>query len=149
MKVSIKIYLCTSKLVSQRLYKAFVPYNVRILCITFISLFLSLEVPELAGFWLLSFLFQLPILLFFMTDPDIIILPLERAVHSLYLAFLLAEILASFLALRVMTCKLALQFHMSQFGPIQSLHTVEALPMLGLSHGSRSVLPVMDIPQPQ
>ncbi|KAI7813056.1 transmembrane protein 17A [Triplophysa rosa] len=107
------------------------------------------KVPELAGFWLLSFLFQLPILLFFMTDPDIIILPLERAVHSLYLAFLLAEILASFLALRVMTRKLALQFHMRQFGPVQSLHTVDALPMLGLSCGTRSVLPVMDIPQPQ
>ncbi|CAB1322316.1 unnamed protein product, partial [Coregonus sp. 'balchen'] len=36
-------------------------------------------VPELAGFWLISFLFQLPILLFFLTDEDIIILPLERA----------------------------------------------------------------------
>lgn len=109
-----------------------------------LPLFVSLEVPELAGFWLLSFLFQLPILLFFMTDSDIIILPLERAVHSLYLAFLLAEILASFLALRVMTRKLALRFHMRQFGPVQSL---EALPMHGLSYGARSVLPVMDMPQ--
>lgn len=106
-----------------------------------LPLFVSLEVPELAGFWLLSFLFQLPILLFFMTDPEIIILPLERAVHSLYLAFLLAEILASFLALRVMTRKLALRFHMRQFGPVQSRT------MLGLSYGARSVLPVMDMPQ--
>ncbi|XP_039515648.1 transmembrane protein 17A [Pimephales promelas] len=103
------------------------------------------KVPELAGFWLISFLFQLPILLFFITDQDIIILPLERAVHSLYLAFLLGELLASFLALRVMTRKLAQQFHMRQFGPVQGLHTAEALPMFGLPHGGRSVLPVRDI----
>jgi transmembrane protein 17 len=57
-------------------------------------------VPELAGFWLISFLFQLPILLFFLTDEDIIILPLERAVHSIYLLFILSELLASFFALR-------------------------------------------------
>ncbi|XDV21407.1 hypothetical protein PO909_026507 [Leuciscus waleckii] len=103
------------------------------------------KVPELAGFWLISFLFQLPIVLFFITDQDIIILPLERAVHSLYLAFLLGELLASFLALRVMTRKLAQQFHMKQFGPVQGLHTAEALPMFGLPHGGRSVLPVRDI----
>ncbi|XP_051549141.1 transmembrane protein 17A [Myxocyprinus asiaticus] len=103
------------------------------------------KVPELAGFWLISFLFQLPILLFFITDQDIIILPLEWAVHSLYLAFLLAEVLASFLALRVMTRKLALQFHMRQFGPVQSLHTGEALPLFALQYGGRSVLPVRDI----
>lgn len=61
---------------------------------------LSDQVPELAGFWLISFLFQLPILLFFLTDEDIIILPLERAVHSIYLLFILSELLASFFALR-------------------------------------------------
>uniref|UniRef100_A0A8C2GMD4 Uncharacterized protein n=1 Tax=Cyprinus carpio TaxID=7962 RepID=A0A8C2GMD4_CYPCA len=52
------------------------------------------KVPELAGFWLISFLFQLPILLFFISDEDTIILPHERAVHSLYLGFLLGELLA-------------------------------------------------------
>ncbi|XP_016107426.1 transmembrane protein 17A isoform X1 [Sinocyclocheilus grahami] len=103
------------------------------------------KVPELAGFWLISFLFQLPIILFFITDEDTIILPLERAVHSLYLAFLLGELLASFLALRVMTRKLTQQFHMRQFGPVQGLHTAETLPMFGLPYGGRSVLPVRDI----
>ncbi|KPP60215.1 transmembrane protein 17A-like, partial [Scleropages formosus] len=71
-------------------------------------------VPELAGFWLLTFLLQLPILLFFLTDNGIIILPLERAMHSLYLVFLLSEILAALQALRVMTRKLTLQFHLRQ-----------------------------------
>ncbi|XP_029112721.1 transmembrane protein 17A [Scleropages formosus] len=72
------------------------------------------KVPELAGFWLLTFLLQLPILLFFLTDNGIIILPLERAMHSLYLVFLLSEILAALQALRVMTRKLTLQFHLRQ-----------------------------------
>uniref|UniRef100_A0A8C1R0U3 Zgc:112294 n=1 Tax=Cyprinus carpio TaxID=7962 RepID=A0A8C1R0U3_CYPCA len=103
------------------------------------------KVPELAGFWLISFLFQLPIILFFITDEDTIILPLERAVHSLYLTFLLGELLASFLALRVMTRKLTQQFHMRQFGPVQGLHTAETLPLFGLPYGGRSVLPVRDI----
>uniref|UniRef100_A0A672IHD9 Transmembrane protein 17A-like n=1 Tax=Salarias fasciatus TaxID=181472 RepID=A0A672IHD9_SALFA len=72
------------------------------------------KVPELAAFWLLSFMFQLPVLLFFLTDEGILILPLERAVHSLYLTFLLAQIVASFLALRTMTRKLTLLFHLRQ-----------------------------------
>uniref|UniRef100_A0A672IFR6 Transmembrane protein 17A-like n=1 Tax=Salarias fasciatus TaxID=181472 RepID=A0A672IFR6_SALFA len=74
------------------------------------------KVPELAAFWLLSFMFQLPVLLFFLTDEGILILPLERAVHSLYLTFLLAQIVASFLALRTMTRKLTLLFHLRQIG---------------------------------
>uniref|UniRef100_A0A8C2D5X4 Zgc:112294 n=1 Tax=Cyprinus carpio TaxID=7962 RepID=A0A8C2D5X4_CYPCA len=99
------------------------------------------KVPELAGFWLILFLFQLLILCFFISDEDTIIPSLELAVHSLYLGFLLA----SFLALCVMTRKLTQQFHMRQFGPVQGLHTAEVLPLFGLPYGGRSVLPVRDI----
>ncbi|XP_030593641.1 transmembrane protein 17A isoform X1 [Archocentrus centrarchus] len=99
------------------------------------------KVPELAAFWLLSFMFQLPVLLFFLTDEGIIILPLERAVHSLYLLFLLAQILASFLALRTMTRKLTLLFHLRQFGKVESFRHTGMSPMYGLSY-HRSVLPV-------
>ncbi|XP_037387224.1 transmembrane protein 17A isoform X2 [Pygocentrus nattereri] len=98
---------------------------------------LDLKVPELAGFWLISFLFQLPILLFFLSDEGLMILPLERAVHSLYLAFLLGEVCASFVALRVMTRKLALQFHLRQFG----LHATDTLSVFG----ARSVLPLLPV----
>lgn len=97
--------------------------------------------PELAAFWLLSFMFQLPVLLFFLTDEGIIILPLERAVHSFYLLFLLAQILASFLALRTMTRKLTMLFHLRQFGKVDSLRHAGMSPVYGLSY-HRSVLPV-------
>ncbi|XP_037338715.2 transmembrane protein 17A [Pungitius pungitius] len=74
------------------------------------------KVPELAAFCLLSFVLQVPVLLFFLTDEGTLVLPLERAVHSLYLLLLLAQVLASFLALRTMTRKLTLLFHLRQFG---------------------------------
>uniref|UniRef100_A0A3P8SQT8 Zgc:112294 n=1 Tax=Amphiprion percula TaxID=161767 RepID=A0A3P8SQT8_AMPPE len=99
------------------------------------------KVPELAAFWLLSFMFQLPVLLFFLTDEGIIILPLERAVHSVYLLFLLAQILASFLALRTMTRKLTLLFYLRQFGKVEGFRHTGMSPVYGLPY-HRSVLPV-------
>lgn len=99
------------------------------------------QVPELAAFWLLSFMFQLPILLFFLTDEGIIILPLERAVHSLYLLFLLAQILASFLALRTMTRKLTLLFYLRQFGKVDTFSQAGMSPLYRLPY-HRSVLPM-------
>ncbi|XP_040010565.1 transmembrane protein 17A [Xiphias gladius] len=99
------------------------------------------RVPELAAFWVLSFMFQLPVLLFFLTDEGIIILPLERAVHSVYLLFLLAQILASFLALRTMTRKLTLLFYMRQFGKVESFRHAGMSPVYGLPY-HRSVLPL-------
>ncbi|KAG9339596.1 hypothetical protein JZ751_023487 [Albula glossodonta] len=99
------------------------------------------KVPELAGFWLLTFLFQLPILLFFLTDEGTIILPLERAVHSVYLLFIASEVLAAFLALRTMSRKLTLQFHLRQFSQHPSLHAAYFGPAFGLPYG-RSVLPM-------
>ncbi|XP_077943558.1 transmembrane protein 17A [Gasterosteus aculeatus] len=101
------------------------------------------KVPELAAFCLLSFMFQLPVLLFFLTDEGILILPLERAVHSLYLAFLLAQILASFLALRTMTRKLTLLFHLRQFGRVESLGHAGMSPVCGSPcRRRRGALPV-------
>ncbi|XP_062307658.1 transmembrane protein 17A [Osmerus eperlanus] len=102
---------------------------------------LTEKVPEVAGFWLLSLLFQLPILLFFLTDEEIIILPLERAVHSVYLLFLLAQLVTSFLALRDMTHKLTMQFHLRQFGEMETLRPAAGSPVYGPAH-SRSVLPM-------
>ncbi|XP_014015490.1 transmembrane protein 17A isoform X1 [Salmo salar] len=111
---------------------------------------LSDQVPELAGFWLISFLFQLPILLFFLTDEDIIILPLERAVHSIYLLFILSELLASFFALRAMTRKLTLLFHLRQFVEVENLHHLHhhhlhlagKSPAFGMPYYGRTVLPM-------
>ncbi|XP_043385703.1 transmembrane protein 17B-like [Chelonia mydas] len=86
------------------------------------------KVPELAGFLLLSFLIQLPLLLFLLTDEHIIRLPLETAVHIIYLVFLASEITAAFFGLKVMTRQLATQFYLKQFEdagrPWQSGHSM-------------------------
>uniref|UniRef100_A0A669PEJ8 Transmembrane protein 17B n=1 Tax=Phasianus colchicus TaxID=9054 RepID=A0A669PEJ8_PHACC len=76
---------------------------------------LPTQVPELAGFLLLSILIQLPLLLFLLTDHLTIRLPLELAVHSLLLAFLICEVVAGFQALRAMSRQLAAQFYLRQF----------------------------------
>ncbi|GAA6093994.1 transmembrane protein 17A [Tachysurus ichikawai] len=104
------------------------------------------KVPELSAFWLISLAFQLPILLFFLTDEGLLILPLERVVHCLYLGFLLCEVLSSFVALRVMSRKLALQFHLRQFS-----RTVDTCSVFSFSCGNRSVLPLLPVrdEQPQ
>ncbi|XP_023684712.1 transmembrane protein 17A [Paramormyrops kingsleyae] len=102
---------------------------------------LNEKIPELAGFWLLSFLFQLPILLFLLTDEGAIILPLERAVHSVYLVFLLSELAAAALALRTMSRKLSLQFRLRQFGEVQCSRPADRSPAFSLPY-RRSVFPV-------
>ncbi|XP_015285073.1 PREDICTED: transmembrane protein 17B-like [Gekko japonicus] len=73
------------------------------------------KVPELAGFLLLSFLIELPVLLFLLTDKDTIRLPLEMAMHLILLLFLTSEIGAAFFALKGMTKQLARQFYLKQF----------------------------------
>uniref|UniRef100_A0A8C5GNW1 Transmembrane protein 17A-like n=1 Tax=Gouania willdenowi TaxID=441366 RepID=A0A8C5GNW1_GOUWI len=102
------------------------------------------KVPELAAFWLLTFTLQLPVVLFFLTDEDTIILPLERAVHSLYLVFLLTQIFASFLALRTMTRKLILLFHLRQFGKVENSHHVGMSSVYEFQY-HHSVLPVSPV----
>ncbi|XP_074700376.1 transmembrane protein 17B-like isoform X5 [Strix aluco] len=57
---------------------------------------------------------KLPLLLFLLTDSRVILLPLELALHSLLLAFLVAEMAAAFLALKTMSKQLAAQFYLRQ-----------------------------------
>ncbi|XP_078278004.1 transmembrane protein 17-like [Rhinoraja longicauda] len=73
------------------------------------------KLPELAGFWLLSFVIQLPIILFLLTDESIIITPLERGVHILYFSLLVIELVVGFHALREMTNHLVKRFYLQQF----------------------------------
>ncbi|KAM3937596.1 transmembrane protein 17B-like isoform 1-T1 [Leptodactylus fuscus] len=72
------------------------------------------KVPELAGFLLLTFLIQTPLILFLLTDEQIIILPLEFAVHAIYITFLQTELLVSFYVLKIMTRQLATQFYLQR-----------------------------------
>uniref|UniRef100_A0A670YYY7 Transmembrane protein 17 n=1 Tax=Pseudonaja textilis TaxID=8673 RepID=A0A670YYY7_PSETE len=65
------------------------------------------KVPELAGFLLLSFVIEMPVLLFILTDHQVIQMPLEMAVHGVLLCFLTSEIMAASFALKEMAMYLA------------------------------------------
>uniref|UniRef100_A0A3B5L4Q6 Transmembrane protein 17 n=1 Tax=Xiphophorus couchianus TaxID=32473 RepID=A0A3B5L4Q6_9TELE len=62
------------------------------------------KVPELAGFWLLTTLLQLPLILFQLFNEAILIQPLERGVHIVLTVFILIQVWAAsgFAALRNM-----------------------------------------------
>ncbi|CAJ0932449.1 unnamed protein product [Ranitomeya imitator] len=82
--------------------------------------FLRVAVPELSGFLLLTFLIQMPLILFLLTDEQIVILPLEFAVHTIYIIFLNFELLVSFFALKIMTQQLATQFYLQSTDDLEA-----------------------------
>jgi len=61
-----------------------------------------LQVPELAGCWLLTFLLELPASLFLLLNEATIILPIERAMHLVYAVFVILEVIIGGIALRIM-----------------------------------------------
>ncbi|CAL1595558.1 unnamed protein product [Knipowitschia caucasica] len=90
-------------------------------CIEAIRLYLGYsgnlqeKVPELAGFWLLSILLQLPLILFQLFNEAILIQPLERGVHIVQCIFLLTQVFAGFIALQDLVRHTESQFHLRQF----------------------------------
>ncbi|NWW81354.1 TMM17 protein, partial [Climacteris rufus] len=73
------------------------------------------KVPELAGFWLLTLLPQLPVILFLLFNEALQIHPLERAVHIVFAAFLSFQAVAAFFTLRRMVNTLASRFRLTEF----------------------------------
>ncbi|KAJ6659629.1 hypothetical protein lerEdw1_018598 [Lerista edwardsae] len=78
------------------------------------------KVPELAGFWLLSLLLQLPLILFLLLNEGLKIQPLERAVHIIFVTFLVVQVITAFLALKRMVNQLATRFHLHEFDNLPS-----------------------------
>ncbi|XP_004369339.1 transmembrane protein 17 [Trichechus manatus latirostris] len=73
------------------------------------------KVPELAGFWLLSLLLQLPLILFLLFNEGLKSLPMEKAIHIIFTLFLTFQVVAAFLALKRMVNQLATRFHLQDF----------------------------------
>ena len=79
------------------------------------SLFFDPQVPELAGFWLLTILLQLPLQGFLLFNEDLIILPIERAANIIMVFMIISELITGFYALRKITRHQARKFHLHQF----------------------------------
>ncbi|NWU95334.1 TMM17 protein, partial [Upupa epops] len=73
------------------------------------------KVPELAGFWLLSLLLQLPAVLFLLLNDCLKSQPLERAVHTILALFLTFQVVAAFFTLKRMVNKLETHFSLTKF----------------------------------
>merc|ERR1712050_120815 len=76
---------------------------------------LSEKVPELAGFWLLTILLQLPLQGFLLLNRDLILVPLEQAAGVVMMTMIIAELVTGFMALREITRHQASKFHLQQF----------------------------------
>uniref|UniRef100_A0A4W3JRF7 Transmembrane protein 17 n=1 Tax=Callorhinchus milii TaxID=7868 RepID=A0A4W3JRF7_CALMI len=77
------------------------------------------KVPELAGFWLLTCLIQVPAVLYLCLYEKLLVLPVEKALNSIYLALFLGELMTGFLALREMASQLQSRFHLRQFDHLE------------------------------
>ncbi|KFV87475.1 Transmembrane protein 17, partial [Struthio camelus australis] len=88
------------------------------------------KVPELAGFWLLSLLLQLPIILFLLFNEGLKIQPLERAVNIIFALFLTFQVIAAFLTLKKMVNQLATHFRLNEFDRLEE-HPVPDFYSLG------------------
>ncbi len=80
--------------------------------------FASLQVPEVAGFWLLTLVLQLPLILFLISTNKALPSPLERSVHFVQLTFILFQAISGYFALRRMTHHQIMKFHLQQFDDI-------------------------------
>ena len=87
------------------------------------------KVPELAGFWLLTVLLQLPMQGFLLFNEDLVILPMERAANILMVIVVLLELVIGFIALRKITRHQAKKFHLHQlnYNLISSIQPVSTL----------------------
>eukprot|EP00116_Pleurobrachia_bachei_P016421 sb/3476683/ len=61
------------------------------------------SVPELAAFWMVSVILQLPLCLYSLLDSGALILPLEVSVNSILLLFVVAELVVSTGTIRQMS----------------------------------------------
>ncbi len=80
---------------------------------------LTFQVPELAGFWLLTVLLQFPLQGFLLLNEDLIILPLERATNLVMVALNCVELISGFVALRRITRHQAKKFHLMQIQNVE------------------------------
>lgn len=103
--VIITIYIVMSGTESMRLYLGYLGN-------------LQERVPELAGFWLLTMVLQLPLLIFLLAARGGKPTPTEIAVHVVFLIFLLSEICAGFFALKAMSRQQVMKFHLQEFDDI-------------------------------
>jgi transmembrane protein 17 len=75
---------------------------------------LTEKVPELSGYWLLT-LIQIPLLSFYTFYENLLLLPFERALNFILLAFLLCQLLFGYIANKTLVSHQLNKFYLLQF----------------------------------
>lgn len=69
----------------------------------------------MAGFWLVTFILQLPLICFLLFNEHTLVLPFERAIHIVMLVFLLFEVVQGYRAIKKMTDAQVEKFQLRHF----------------------------------
>ncbi|GAB6033728.1 Transmembrane protein 17 [Chamberlinius hualienensis] len=76
---------------------------------------LSEMIPELAGFWIISLLLQLPIQAFLSFNEGTIILPMERVANTIMIGFVIFQLICGYFGIKKISNHLATKFHLETF----------------------------------
>ncbi|RDD37808.1 Transmembrane protein 17B [Trichoplax sp. H2] len=82
------------------------------------------KVPELAGFWLLTLVIQLPLNLFLVANFNTTIVPIEFSCNIIMSVFLVIEIIFGYRTIRAITLSQVAKFHLSQFEDMSSVEEI-------------------------
>ena len=103
-----------------------VGYLREVLLIFITKLFLNFpQVPELAGFWIITLVLQLPLTLMLLLNESMLIMPMERAVNIIMTLFVLFETIQGYRVLRIMIGHQISKFHVQQFDDLTELQEVQ------------------------
>ncbi|CAH3110762.1 unnamed protein product [Porites lobata] len=83
------------------------------------------KVPELAGFWIITLVLQLPLTLMLLLNESMLIMPMERAVNIIMTLFVLFETIQGYRVLRIMIGHQISKFHVQQFDDLTELQEVQ------------------------
>lgn len=87
-----------------------------------INLIFKFQVPELAGFLLLTVMLQFPSIIFLLANPSVILLPMEGVTHVVLGMLIVTEIISAFFATSAMTRQQATKFRLQQFIDLDNLN---------------------------
>lgn len=86
---------------------------------------LSHQVPELAGFWILTLVLQLPLTLMLLLNESMLIMPMERAVNIIMALFVVFETVQGYRVIKSMIEQQISKFHVQQFDDLTDLQEMQ------------------------
>ncbi|XP_020601735.1 transmembrane protein 17-like isoform X2 [Orbicella faveolata] len=83
------------------------------------------KVPQLAGFWILTLVLQLPLTLMLLLNESMLIMPMERAVNIIMALFVLFETVQGYRVIKSMIEQQISKFHVQQFDDLTELQEMQ------------------------